>query len=255
MTNPTRRKLLELASKAGFYSSVSGLALNLEAAEPTLKSAAMKRGKLIGMYTTAHELQAHPEVDQIIEREFDMLADGNDLKMDMLRPTPTTFDFSTGDWAVAWAKQHNMVVRGHCLVWHNALPKWFQSYANPGNAQQLMTNHITTVMKHYAGQIYAWDVVNEPIHNDSADGLRLKPWAQLIGFDYIGLAFKTAAAADPLAKLVINENTLEHDNPVCASRRTALLNLVTKLKQTQVPINAVGLQSHIVPRPPSQQPP
>src|ERR1700710_1573695 len=91
-----------------------------------LTLAARQSGRLLGMYTVAHELQTDAEAAAIIANTFSLIADGNDLKFaDRLRPTPTTFNFGPGDAAVAWAEQHNKLFRGHCLVWWNALPKWF----------------------------------------------------------------------------------------------------------------------------------
>ena len=213
----------------------------------TIKAAAASTGRIAAMFTTSGSLKTDPPADSIRALEFAMIADGNDLKMNQLRPDPANFDFSGGDYALNWAKSHNMLFRGHTLVWHNALPPWFNSYVNKGNALQVMNQHITTVMRHYAGQIYSWDVVNEMIHTQEGrpDGLRPKPWLELIGPDYIEIALRTAAAADPAARLVINENTLEHDLPLHAQRRAALLNLCKTLKSRNAPLHAVGLQSHV----------
>ncbi len=167
-----------------------------------------------------------------------MIADGNDLKFaNRLRPTPDTYNFGPGDYVVNWAASHGLLFRGHCLVWWNALPNWFQSYVTPANAKQVMTDHITTVVKHYAGKIYSWDVVNEAIYHDNRpDGLRRKPWLDFMGPEYIDIAFQTAHAADPKARLVLNECYIEHDTPGEIGRRAALLALATRLKKAGVPI-------------------
>jgi endo-1,4-beta-xylanase len=172
-----------------------------------LKRAAQYSGKTVGMFTVQYELLFEPEAAAMIANTFSMIADGNDLKFARyLRPAPDVYDFSNGDKAVAWAERHGMLFRGHCLVWWNALPDWFGSYVTPGNAKQVMTNHITTVVKHYAGRVYSWDVVNEAIYHDNRpDGLRRKPWLDFIGPEYIDIAFHTAHAADPKARLVLNE--------------------------------------------------
>ena len=91
------------------------------------------------------------------------------------------------------------------------------------NAKQVMTDHITTVVKHYAGKVYSWDVVNEPIYHDNRpDGLRRKPWLDFIGPQYIDIAFRTAHAADPNARLVLNECYIEHNTPAEIGRRADL---------------------------------
>ena len=183
----------------------------------------------------------------MIADTFSMIADGNDLKFsNRLRPTPDQFDFSCGDAVVAWAEQHKLLFRGHCLVWWNALPKWFASFVTPENAREVMTNHISRVVGHYAGRVYSWDVVNEAIYHDNRpDGLRRKPWLDPIGPEYIDLAFHTAHAADPKARLVLNECYIEHDTPAEKTRRSALLALATRLRKSGVPVTHIGVQGHL----------
>jgi endo-1,4-beta-xylanase len=212
-----------------------------------LKQAAHKSGKTLGMFTGANELQFDPTAAAIIANTFSMIANGNDLKFaNRLRPTPDTYNFGAGDYDVNWAANHGLLFRGHCLVWWNALPNWFQSYVTSSNARRVMTDHITTVVRHYAGKIYSWDVVNEPIHNDGRpDGLRRKPWVDLMGPEYIDIAFQTAHVADPKAKLVLNECYIEHDTPGEIGRRADLFALAARLKKAGVPINAIGVQGHL----------
>jgi len=212
-----------------------------------LKRAATASGKILAMYTVQYQLLNDPVGSAIIANTFSMIADGNDLKFSKyLRPAPGVWDFSYGDTVVSWAEKHGMLFRGHCLVWWNGLPDWFEGYVKPANAKQVMTEHITRVVKHYAGRVYSWDVVNEPIFPDHrADGLRRKPWLDFIGPDYIDLAFQTAHGADPKARLVLNECYIEHDTPLEIGRRFSLLALLTRLKRAGVPITALGVQGHL----------
>jgi endo-1,4-beta-xylanase len=212
-----------------------------------LKRAAQYSGKTLGMFTVAWELQHDHEAAAIIANTFSMIADGNDLKFaDYLRPTPTTYDFSYGDTAVSWAEQHGLLFRAHCLVWWNALPKWFDTYVTTANAKQVMVEHIKNVVGHYAGRVYSWDVVNEPLADDNRNGgLRVKPWLNLVGPDYIDIAFRTAHAADPQARLVLNECYIEHNTPLEIGRRACLLALAQRLKKSGVPVTTLGLQSHL----------
>ena len=211
----------------------------------TLKALAREKGIIVGVFSGAYQLKNDPQAAQLISSEFEMLANGNDLKMNRVHPDPDRYDFTGGDYDVAWSKKNGMLFRGHTLIWHNALPKWFDSYVNKSNAERVMTDHITTVVKHYAGQFYSWDVVNEPIHADRPDQLRRKPWLDLIGPQYIDIAFRTASAADPKAKLLVNEGYIEQDIPAQDQRRDAYLQLITRLKKSGVPISAVGIQGHL----------
>lgn len=212
-----------------------------------LKRAGKHSGIILGTFTVRHQLVYEPVAAAIMANSFSMIADGNDLKFsNYLRPSPDTWDFSYGDPVVSWAEQHGMLFRGHCLVWRNALPDWFSSYVTAANAKQVMTDHITKVLKHYAGRVYSWDVVNEPIMPDHRpDGLGRKPWLDFMGPEYINVAFETAHAADPKARLILNENYIEHDTPAEKGRRDSLLALITRLKKAGVPMNAVGIQGHL----------
>jgi endo-1,4-beta-xylanase len=212
-----------------------------------LRRAAQHSGKTLGMFLVGHDLQFDPTASAIIAETFPLIADGNDLKFsNRLRPTPDSFNFGPGDYVVNWATSHGLLFRGHCLLWWNALPNWFQSYVTPANAKQVMTDHISSVVKHYAGKIYSWDVLNEAIYHDNRpDGLRRKPWLDFIGPEYIDIAFQTAHDADPKARLVLNECFIEHDTPAEIGRRGALLALATRLKKADVPITTIGIQGHI----------
>jgi endo-1,4-beta-xylanase len=164
-----------------------------------------------------------------------------------VHPEPERFDFAAADGLAQFAKTHGLLFRGHNLVWHNSLPDWFKATATPQTARQILVDHIQTVVSRYAGQMHSWDVVNEAIlpADGRADGLRQTPWLELIGPDYIDLAFRTAAAADPTALLVYNDFELDYDRPQDEAKRTALLRFLERLKQQNLPIQALGMQAHL----------
>jgi endo-1,4-beta-xylanase len=243
-----RRSLLSGIAAAWLSGMPLNWATSAEAREDeTLKSVARRSGKIAAVFSGQHQLKDDPTGSQIIAEQFDMVAIGNDLKMFRIHPEPDRFDFSYGDYDLAWSQQHGMSFRGHTLIWHNALPGWFRSYVNNGNAKTVMTEHITTVMKHYAGKFYSWDVVNEVVRNIDGrpDGLRAWPWLQPIGPEYIDIAFHTARAADGHCKLILNENNFEHDIPLHHQRRDTLLQLLQTLKKRNVPIDGLGIQGHL----------
>ncbi len=66
-----------------------------------------------------------------------------------------------------------------------------------------------------------------------------------MGPEYIELAFRTAHAADPQARLTYNDYGVEVDNEEDAERRRLILGLLHDLKKRNVPIDAVGIQSHV----------
>jgi endo-1,4-beta-xylanase len=184
---------------------------------------------------------------QTVIEQAGILVAENSMKWASLRPTATTFAFAEADKLVAFAEANSQQIRGHNLCWHEALPAWFAATATKENARSILTQHIQTVAGRYAGKLHSWDVVNEAVHipDGRADGLRKSPWLDLIGADYIELAFKTAAVADPAAKLTYNDFDIELDTAEQTAKRGQVLMLVRRLHARGVPIHAIGVQSHL----------
>jgi endo-1,4-beta-xylanase len=164
-----------------------------------------------------------------------------------MRPTPDSYNFADADTLVAFAQHHKIKVRGHNFVWHEQLPAWFAGTATKENAKKILTDHIQTVAGRYKGKIQSWDVVNEAINipDGRPDSLRKSPWLELIGPDYLELAYRTARQADPKAKLTYNEYGIENESEGNASKRAATLALLKRLKGAGIPLDALGIQSHI----------
>jgi endo-1,4-beta-xylanase len=110
-----------------------------------------------------------------------------------------------------------------------------------------LTDHIRGVAGHFAGKLHSWDVVNEAVEprDGRPDGLRNSPWLELIGPDYIEIAFQTARLADSSTLLTYNDYGIELDTPEQTAKREQVLALVRKLKMRGAPIHAVGVQSHL----------
>jgi len=180
-------------------------------------------------------------------QECRMLVPENSMKWRSLRPSLDTFDFNAADQVVDFATQHNLEVRGHTLVWHQSLPGWFAEEVTRQNAEQVLVNHVQTVARRYAGRIHSWDVVNEAIQpkEKQTDDFRNSPWFKLLGIDYVELAFRVAAEADPNAMLLYNDYSLDYDTDEDETKRNAVLRLLERLKSRGVPIHALGLQAHL----------
>jgi endo-1,4-beta-xylanase len=140
-----------------------------------------------------------------------------------------------------------MKVRGHCLVWDHDNPEWLaQGHFTPAQLSNLLQDHISAVMKHYAGQVFAWDVVNESL--DENGRFKDSVWYNQPGIGlaergaaYIEQAFRWAHEADPQALLFYNENGGEGLN----RKSDAIYAMVKDFKRRGVPIDGVGLQMHI----------
>jgi endo-1,4-beta-xylanase len=184
---------------------------------------------------------------QLVGAQAGILVAENAMKWHALRPTPQSFDFSQADRLMRFADLMGQRVRGHNLCWHEGQPSWFKSTATRENARQLLVDHIQSVCTHFRGHIQSWDVVNEAIDpaDGRPDGLRKSPWLELVGPDYLELAFLTAAQADPAARLVYNDYGIELDTPENEIKRGQVMLLLRRLKARGVPIHAVGVQSHL----------
>jgi endo-1,4-beta-xylanase len=213
----------------------------------SLGAAAASRNLLYGCAVDTRALAADPAYAALIRAQCRILVAENAMKWAALRPTPTTFRFDQADALLAFAEANRMKLRGHNLVWHIDNPAWFDAYATPANARQLLVEHIQTVAGRYAGRLHSWDVVNEAIEprDGRADGLRNSPWLRLAGDDYIELAFRTARLADPAALLTYNDYGIEAETPEAEQKRQAVLELLRRLIARRVPIDALGVQSHL----------
>jgi endo-1,4-beta-xylanase len=214
----------------------------------SLKAHASARGLLTGCAVSAKLFREDKAFRKVLAEQYSIVVPENCLKWNMLRPTAETYSFVDADSLVAFAEAHTMKVRGHNFVWHEALPGWFAGTVNKDNAQKFLVDHIQTVGGRYKGKIHSWDVVNEAIWipDGRPDGLRSSsPWFQMLGPGYIDLAFRTAREADPTVLLTYNDYGIEYDNENQGKKRAAVLALLRRMKVDKVPLDALGIQSHI----------
>jgi endo-1,4-beta-xylanase len=211
----------------------------------TLRQAADRIGLLIGTAVRPYAL-SQPAYSETLAREFNMVEAEDAMKWPALRPSQSAFDFHDGDEIVHFAEVHSVKVRGHCLVWDHDNPDWLsQDHFTPSELSNLLKEHITTVMQHYAGHVFAWDVVNEVL--DERGEFKDSLWYNRPGIavaknsDYVEQAFRWAHEADPLALLFYNEGEAESLN----RKSDAIYGLMKHFKEHGIPIDGVGLQMHI----------
>ncbi len=148
---------------------------------------------------------------------------------------------------IEFARQHAMHLTGAHMLWHKALPAYFEAADAGKPAQALAAAHIAMMARTYAGKMFSWNVVNEAIDTEAGtgDGMRRSPLLTKLGPDYIADAFHAARAANPKALLAYNDTQFEMDTPYHEARRSALLRLLDRLARSKAPIDAVGLQTHM----------
>jgi endo-1,4-beta-xylanase len=177
---------------------------------------------------------------ELLVKEYNSLTSENEMKFAQLHPAENTYTFTEADFIVDFAKQNNMRVHGHTLIWYKNVPNWVLNYQGDKTAwENLLRNHVRTVVLRYKGKVKSWDVVNEAI-SDQNGALRDCIWLQKLGEDYIAKSFIYAREADPDALLFYND----YGNEFGPTKRTAINNLVLKLKNAGVPIDGIGLQMH-----------
>ena len=183
----------------------------------------------------------------VLGSEFSQLQAENEMKFGIIHPEQTTYDFSGADALVSFAQAHNMMVRGHTLVWHQQVPDWVTNGGfTPPELSTILQDHINTVMTHYKGQVYAWDVVNEAFNDDGT--MRDTIWYDQPGIGFAGLgtqyieqALQWAHAADPDAKLFYNDFSAETMN----AKSDAIYAMAQDFKNRGVPLDGIGFQTHV----------
>lgn len=212
----------------------------------SLRQAADPDGILIGTAVRPSQL-SEANYASTLAREFNMIEAEDAMKWWTLRPDRNHYNFDQGDELVRFAQAHQMKIRGHCLVWGRDNPAWLKDgHFTTRQLSRLLHEHITRVMKHYASQVFAWDVVNEALdengnvrdsiwYNQPGTGLSGK------GTAYIEQAFRWAHQADPHALLFYNEAEGEGMN----RKSDAIYAMVKDFKRRGVPIAGVGLQMHV----------
>jgi endo-1,4-beta-xylanase len=207
--------------------------------DPPLRDAAASSGRFAGL-GVGSPLNDDPTYTDITATEFSSLTPGNEMKWGTVEPVQGQFDWSGADEVVEFAQAHDQEVHGHTLVWHSQLPGWVENGQYEGELLDVMTEHVTTEASRYAGQVARWDVVNEPMNEDGT--LRNSVFLQEIGESYIAEAFRAADAADPDAKLYIND----YNTDGLGAKSDGLYDLVSSLLDQGVPIDGVGFQSHLI---------
>ncbi|WP_377271430.1 endo-1,4-beta-xylanase [Peterkaempfera sp. SMS 1(5)a] len=237
-----RRSAAVLAAGAAAALAVSGVTSSVaQAAGTPLRDLAAAKGIYMGVALANGTLSSDATYKSIAATQFNTVTPENEMKWDTIESSKGSFNYSGGDAIVSFAQANSDKVRGHNLVWHSQLPGWVTSLPT-NQVQAAMENHITNEVTHYKGKIYAWDVVNEPF--DDSGNYRTDVFYNAMGggVAYIADALKTARAADPAAKLYVNDYNIEGTG----SKSDAMYNLVKSLKAQGAPIDGVGFESHFI---------
>ena len=194
--------VLALACAAAFVTPF--LITQSASAAATLRAAAVTRNKFIGFAAATNLLSNDASYRAIAQTEFNQVTAENAMKWDATEPNDNQYSFGGADQVVAFAQANSQVVHGHTLVWHSQTPGWVQGLSATA-MRTAMQDHITTVVGRYASNpvVQSWDVVNEIFNEDGTR--RASFWQNTLGDGYVADAFRFARAADPDARLCIND--------------------------------------------------
>ena len=207
-----------------------------------LRDLADARGFLIGGAVTDDSWLYESDYKQTLEREFNIITPENEMKFATIHPSRYVYNWSVSDPYVQLAQANNMTVHGHTLIWHKQVPDWVLNGGFSSNELvTVMNEHIITVMANYLGEIPIWDVVNEAITGSAPYELRSSIWLDIIGPNYIDLAFQFARAADPDCILIYNDYGIYSGG----AKADAVYDLLAGMIDRNVPIDAVGFQMHL----------
>jgi len=205
---------------------------------------ALKGKFLIGVAMNADQITGKDTAGvRLIKEHFNSITPENCMKSEVLQPEEGKFDFALADQYVDFGQKNNMFIVGHTLIWHSQAPKWFFVDKNGKDVSrevliERMKNHITTVVGRYKGRVHGWDVVNEAIEDDGS--FRKSKFYQIIGEDFIRLAFEFAHEADPEAELYYNDYSMSKEG-----KRDAVVKMVRNLQSQGVKIDGIGMQGHM----------
>lgn len=206
----------------------------------SLREIAESRSISVGTCVNYSTWKDDGDYRNLISEEFNMLTPENCLKWSFIHPEKEEFDFEKADELVEFARENEMGVTGHTLVWHMQNPEWLgEENFESEEVERIMKNHIMEVVSHYSGEVEAWDVVNEAV-NDEAE-LRESIWLKAMGEEYIEKAFREASKHCD-AKLFYNDYGLIYDT----EKREKVHQLLSDLLDKGVPIDGIGLQSHFI---------
>ncbi|MDH6343102.1 endo-1,4-beta-xylanase [Parabacteroides sp. PFB2-12] len=180
---------------------------------------------------------------RVLKEHFSSIVAENCMKSGELHPAENMYDFALADKFVEFGEENNMFIIGHTLIWHSQLPRWFCVDENGENVsaevlKTRMKDHISTVVGRYKGRVKGWDVVNEAIMEDGS--YRKSKFYEILGEEFIPLAFQYAQEADPEAELYYNDY-----NEWYPGKRETVTRLIRTLKERGIRIDGIGMQGHV----------
>jgi GH35 family endo-1,4-beta-xylanase len=151
--------------------------------------------------------------------------------------------------ALQWLATNRLPSRGHCLVWpgwKNLPPELKDLSSSPEKTRRYITDHIRDILSATRGQLFHWDVINEPYANHDL--------MDLLGNEVMAEWFKVARECDPKPVLFMNDyQILASGGQTNTPHQRHFEQTARFLIAQGAPIGGLGLQSHFggYPTPPA----
>lgn len=166
-------------------------------------------------------------------------------------PTPGRPRWENMTPVVEWCKAHNIVTKGHPLVWVSqaGIPKWLSKFPNEIH-EELLKARVINAVAGFARDIDIWDVVNEFTHTNTWQYKDIKGKEMSVSecADYVEKALDWAYMANPKANLILNNFDVIPNTDTFGSRKTPprqrLIEIIRELAKRKAPITGLGLQAH-----------
>ncbi len=213
------------------------------------KAKGMRFGSAVGAGAASSGSFRNPDYARLLRQDCALLVPENEMKWQAVRPGPEAFNFTAFDEMVRFAADNALSIRGHTLLWHRPqwMPGWLETYdfgTSPASeAARLLNTHIRTVTDRYRGKIVSYDVVNETVMEDGTLAATALSRAMGSTESLVDLAFHSARAQLPDAELVYNDYMSWE--PGNEGHRAGVLKLLEGFRQRGVPVDTLGIQSHI----------
>lgn len=252
----TRRRLLSAALAGAAATALPSVAATPRPPVPSLQELARRTGRRFGSCVgtgrpgTLTGSFADPGYRALLVAECGLLVPENELKWGAVRASADLYRFEAAEKLLAFAAQNHLDFRGHTLLWHH--PKWIPAWVsthdfggNPAGAVETMiAQHVTRVAGTFKDRIQSWDVVNEAVDADTGT-LRDTPFTRYLPAERVlDTAFHTAREMLPDGQLVYNDYMSWE--PGHAKHRDGVLRLLEGFRQRGTPVDALGVQSHLL---------
>jgi len=251
----SRRQFL-IGAAAG---AVGGMACGARAETPTapdmaspvgpgLDAIARGKGLFFGSAVEGPRMAADPAYAAIVAHECGAMTPEGAMQWKAVQPEPDGYAFDRMDSALDYGLANDLRLRGHALLWYQGVPQWFpDAFRTAADWDRVVTPYIEAVAARYGRYLRHWDVVNEALRPEDgrSDGLRAWRLSELMGDDYVIRAFQQAHQGAPAVELYCNDYGIEYDDRESRERRLNLLRAFERWRKAGVPLNGLGMQSHL----------